>query len=138
MTQFHKKIDKAVKDFADTIVAAVVKANPDIAMSHECEETTSEDGKYHASICDIQTETGYVTIFPDFAKESAKASILNRGLIRAMELEGFDDETINESAVYGPLLSKTKQNVKMLTLVLTKDLGLQHQKNFDDDEEYNE
>jgi hypothetical protein len=136
MTQFHEKIDSAVKDFADTLVAAVLKINPDIAMAYECEDTTSEDGKYHASICDIQTETGCVTIFPDFAKESAKAAILNRGLILAMELEGFDEDTINDSPVYGTLLSKTKQNVKTLALILTKDLGLQHQKNFDDDEGY--
>lgn len=135
MAKFHEKIDKAVKDYADAIVSSVVKANPDIAMAHECEETTSEGGEYFASICDIQTETGYVTIFPDFAKESAKAAILNRGLIRAMELEGFDDDTINDAPVYGALLPMTKSNIKMLTLILTKDVGLQHQKNFDDDEE---
>lgn len=138
MTQLHEKIDKAVKDYADALVAAVVKAKPDIAMAHECEETTSEDGKYHASICDIQTEMGYVTIFPDFAKESAKAAILNRGMIRAMEIEGFDDETINNAPVYGALLPMTKANIKILTLILTKDVGLQHQKNFDDNEEHDE
>jgi hypothetical protein len=132
MTKLHQKVDDAVKEFADAIVEAATKRDPEVGLVCECETTTSDDGKYHASICDIQTDTGFVTIFPDFQEEAAKASILNRGLIRAMELEGFDDETINDSPVYSTLMPLTKDSLDILALVLTEDVGLQHQKNIEE------
>lgn len=132
MTELHQKVDDAVKEFADAIVAEAVKKNPEVGIVCECETTTSDDDKYHASICDIQTDTGFVTVFPDFNEKNAKAAILNRGLIRAMELEGFDDETINDSPVYSTLIPLTQDSLDILSLVLTEDVGLQHQKNIEE------
>ena len=133
MTEFHQKIDVVVKEYMDAIMAGVKSIAPDIAVVSDCEITSSEDGKFEASICDVQTEFGFVTIFPDFNKESAKAAILNRGLVRAMDLEGFDEEEINKAKVYGDLMPFTQESIDMIVLVLTEDLGLQHQKNLDDE-----
>jgi hypothetical protein len=133
MTEFHQKIDVVVKEYMDAIMAGVKSIAPDIAVVSDCETTSSEDGKFEASICDVQTEFGFVTIFPDFNKETAKAAILNRGLVRAMDLEGFDEKEINKAKVYGDLMPFTQESIDMLVLVLTEDLGLQHQKNLDDE-----
>ncbi len=133
MTEFHEKIDVVVKEYMDAIVAAVKSIDPNIPLVSDCETASSDDGKFCASICDIQTEFGFVTIFPDFNKESAKAAILNRGLVRAMDLEGFDEKEINNAKVYGDLMPFTQESIDMIVLVLTEDLGLQHQKNLDDE-----
>lgn len=131
MTELDKETDKAVKEYADAIVEAITMLHPDIAIVSECEDAASEDGKYHASMCDIQTEMGFVTIFPDFKHKSAKAAILNRGMVSAMQLEGFDDEDINKAPVYSDLLPPSAESLDVIALVLTEDLDLQHQKNLD-------
>jgi len=133
MSELNEQIDLVVNQYTNAILAAVKSVAPDIALVSDCETTTSEDGKFHASICDIQTELGFITIFPDFNKQSAKAAILNRGLIRAMDLEGFDENEINNAKVYGDLMPFTQESIDMIVLVLTEDLGLQHQKNLDDE-----
>jgi len=132
MTELDKETDKAVKDYADAIVEAVITLHPDIAIVSECEDAMSEDNKYHASMCDIQTEMGFITIFPDFKNKSAKAAILNRGMVSAMQLEGFDDDAINEAPVYSDLLSPSEESLDIITLVLTEDLDIQHQKNLEE------
>jgi hypothetical protein len=131
MTELDEVTDKAVKDYADAIVEAVTALHPDIAIVSECEDATSEDQKYHAAMCDIQTEMGFVTIFPDFKNKSAKAAILNRGMVAAMQLEGFDDDDINNAPVYSDLFPPSAESLDVITLVLTEDLDLQHQKNLD-------
>jgi hypothetical protein len=131
--ELHEKIDTTVREYADAILGRVKSIAPNISLVSDFEKGPSEDGKYYASVCDIQTEYGFVTIFPDFNKESAKAAILNRGLVRAMDLEGFDENEINEARVYGDLMPFTEESVDIIVLVLTEDLGLQHQKNLDDE-----
>jgi len=131
MTELDVVTDKAVKDYADAIVEAITTLHPDIALISECEDVSSENKKYHASMCDIQTEMGFVTIFPDFKNKSAKAAILNRGMVSAMQLEGFDDEDINNAPVYSDLLPLSAESLDVITLVLTEDLDIQHQKNLD-------
>lgn len=133
MKEYNEKVDRAVKDYADTIINTIKNLYPTLPLVSECDDASSEDGKYYASICDIQTEYGFITIFPDFNKESAKAAILNRGLIRAMDIEGFSEEEINDAKVYGDLMPFNLESIDMILLVLTEDLGLQHQKNLDDE-----
>jgi hypothetical protein len=131
--ELHEKIDTIVKEYADAILNRVKSISPNIPLVSDFERGPSEDGKYYASVCDIQTEYGFVTIFPDFNKEGAKAAILNRGLVRAMDLEGFNEDEINQAKVYGDLMPFTEESVDIIVLVLTEDLGLQHQKNLDDE-----
>jgi hypothetical protein len=95
----------------------------------EYNETTNTTNTQKSSILDIHTEYGFVTIFPDFVHDSAKASLLNRGMIRAMELEDFDEDEINDAPVYGTLMPFSIENAKLFAIVLTRDMGLQHQKN---------
>ena len=123
------KVDSAVKEYADTIVKYITSMYPGIDYEVDNEIICNEAETERANIIDIQTEYAFVTIFPDFSLEGAKASLLNRGLIRAMELEGFDDDSISESPVYGDLMPFSIENAEMFAIMLTHDLGLQHQKN---------
>jgi hypothetical protein len=75
---------------------------------------------------------GFVTIFPDFKNKSAKAAILNRGMVSAMQIEGFEDEDINNAPVYSDLLPPSAESLDVITLVLTEDLDIQHQKNLEE------
>jgi hypothetical protein len=125
----NQTVDTAVNQYAEAIVAGIKALNSSIEIDVEYNEAMGNDETCRASIVDIQTEFGFVTIFPDFAQQSSKAALLNRGLIGAMELEGFDDDTINDSPVYGTLTAFTPENVDVFVLVLTNDFGLQHQKN---------
>lgn len=121
-------VDAAVHEYTDSIIKHVLELFPEMDYEVHYDETTNGDETYKSTIADIQTEYGYITIFPDFKSKNSSASLLNRGMIQAMELEGFEDDVINNSAVYGTLMPNTIENAKMFAIILTHDLGLQHQK----------
>lgn len=125
----NAKVDAAVKQYTDDIVKHIIDTDNNIEYEVEYNETTNTTNTQKSAIVDIHTEYGFVTIFPDFMHDSAKGSLLNRGMIRAMELEGFDDDEINNAPVYGTLMPFSIENAKLFALVLTRDMGLQHQKN---------
>lgn len=125
----NAKVDAAVKQYTDDIVKHIIDTDNNIEYEVEYNETTNTTNTQKSAIVDIHTEYGFVTIFPDFMHNSAKGSLLNRGMIRAMELEGFDDDEINNAPVYGTLIPFSIENAKLFALVLTRDMGLQHQKN---------
>lgn len=122
-------VNKAVEQYTDTIIKYITTIQPNIDYELDYDEAANDEETEKAAIVDIQTEYGFLTIFPDFSKQAAKAALLNRGLIRAMELEGFDDDEINNGPVYGSLMPYTIENAEMFSIVLTTDMGLQHQKN---------
>jgi len=121
-------VNNAVVNYCDTIVQYIKAINPDVEYDLEYDQISNEEETQQSSIADIQTEYGFVTIFPDFKENTANAALLNRGMIRAMELEGFDDDTINEAPVYGSLMPFSPENAELMALVLTNDFDLQHQK----------
>jgi hypothetical protein len=123
-----EQVEEAVKQYAETIVTYISTISPDIEVEVEYNPLPNEDETFRASACDIQTEYGFVTIFPDFKARGAKAALLNIGMIRSMELEGFDDEAIQKSPLYGSLMPYTIENAETFAVVLTQDFGLQHQK----------
>lgn len=125
----NEKVDTAVKQYADAIIEYITTINPDIDYELDYDETTNSANTEKASIADIHTKNGFVTIFPDFVNDSAKGSLLNRGMIRSMELEGFDEDEINDAPIYGTLMPFSIENAKIFAIVLTRDMGLQHQKN---------
>jgi hypothetical protein len=125
----NEKVNSAVKEYTDAIISYITTIDPDIDYDVDYDEATDETDTQKAAIVDIQSEHGFVTIFPDFAKQRAMAALLNRGMIGAMELEGFDDDTINNAPVYGALMPFNVENAEMFAIMLTHDLGLQHQKN---------
>lgn len=125
----NEEVNSAVKQYTDAIISYITTIDPDIDYEVDYDEASDDTETVKAAIVDIQTEYGFVTIFPDFNKQGAKAALLNRGMIRAMELEGFDDDEINNSPVYGKLMPFSVENAEMFAIILTNDVGLQHQKN---------
>ena len=123
-----EQVEEAVKQYADAIVTYISTISPDIEVEVDYNPLPNEDETLRASACDIQTEHGFVTIFPDFKARGAKAALLNIGMIRSMELEGFDDEVIQKSPVYGSLMPYAIENAETFAVILTQDFGLQHQK----------
>jgi hypothetical protein len=125
----NDKINAAVAEYTDAIIKYITTIDPDIDYEVDYDETMDDTHTQKAAIVDIQSEYGFLTIFPDFRKNAARAGLLNRGLIGAMELEGFDDDTINSAPVYGALMPFSVENAEMFAIILTNDVGLQHQKN---------
>ena len=123
-----EQVEEAVKQYADAIVTYISTISPDIEVEVDYNPLPNEDETLRASACDIQTEYGFVTIFPNFKNRGASAALLNLGMIRSMELEGFDNDTINNAPIYGKLMPYTQANVDIFAKILSEDLGLQHQK----------
>lgn len=125
----NEKICAAVRQYVDSILDALEEKSVnynDIEVSYDY--ANNRDETQTAIVCDIQTKYGFVTVFPDFREENAKASLFNIGMIRSMELEGFDDDTINNAPAYGKLMPYAQANVDIFAKILSEDLGLQHQK----------
>jgi hypothetical protein len=125
----NEKICVAVRQYVDSILDALEERAViynEIEVSYDY--ASNGDETQSAIVCDIQTKYGFVTVFPDFREENAKASLFNIGMIRSMELEGFDDDTINNAPAYGKLMPYTQANVDIFAKILSEDLGLQHQK----------
>ena len=125
----NEKVNAAVKEYTDAILGYITTIDPDIDYEVDYDEASDDKEETKAAIVDIQTEYGFLTIFPDFNKQGAMAALLNRGMIGAMELEGFDDDTINNAPVYSELMPFSIENAEMFAIMLTNDVGLQHQKN---------
>jgi pyruvate-formate lyase-activating enzyme len=124
----NDKVDEAVRKFSDVLIESIRELDKNIEIEIDFEIATKSDGMEKASIGTISTKYGEITIFPDFTNESAKAAILNRGLVNAMIMEGFSDEEINESTIYSNMFSNEKKFIDVIALFLTCDFGLQHQK----------
>jgi hypothetical protein len=125
----NEEVNSAVKEYTDAILGYITTIDPDIDYEVDYDEAADDKEETKAAIIDIQTEYGFLTIFPDFNKKGAMAALLNRGMIGAMELEGFDDDTINNAPVYTELMPFSVENAEMFAIILTNDMGLQHQKN---------
>jgi hypothetical protein len=125
----NEKISAAVRQYLDSILDALEEKSVnynDIEVSYDY--VSNEDETQTAIVCDIQTEFGFVTVFPDFKEENAKAALFNIGMVRSMKLEGFDDEIINNAPAYGTLMRYRGANINIFAKILSEDLGLQHQK----------
>lgn len=124
----NEEVDAAVNIYCETIVEYIKAMDPDVDFDVEKEYIANEKHTQRALMADIQSEFGFVTIFPDFKKNAAAAALLNRGLVRAMDIEGFDDDTINKAPLYGKTMPFSVENAEMFAVILTQDLELQHQK----------
>lgn len=124
----NQVIDAAVRKFAEDIVAAAKKLDPDIEILLDYDDELRADHKEKAASATIQSVYGVVSVLPDFAKQTAKAAIINRGLIYAMEAEGFSDEEIDNAVIYGKLLPNKKKYLDSFAHFLTEDMGMQAQK----------
>lgn len=125
----NEKVDLAVKRYAEVIVEYVKNLRPEIEVIVDEELAYDEAKTCSAAIIDIQTEIALITIFPDFKQQAAKAAMLNKGMVSAMELEGFEEEEISNAPVYSGLLPFNIDNAEIFAILLTEDMNIQHQKN---------
>lgn len=113
--------DGAVKDYAFEIVEKAksyteYKGEIDINF----DPCTSADQKYTSNQATITSELGVIVVFPDFVKKSAAACVVNLGLINAMQMEGFDNDFIEqEGKVYGTLVPQNSDTVETFAYYLT-------------------
>jgi len=124
----NEEINNAVKKFAEDIINCV-KINDnliEIYVSYVEAQKIDNSEKSIKSI--ISTKYGLIHILPDFKNGCARASIINRGLIYAMELEGYTKEEIKEAEVYGTPFEHEHDKIEIIGRYLTSDLGIQHQR----------
>lgn len=118
------KTENAVKEYVAEIMEAASSFNEysgELDVDYDLLANSSET--LWASSATIVSEIGVVVVFPDFKQKSAKATVLNVGLVNAMQMEGFEEDYINkEGQVYGKLLDKNRENVEMLSYYLTHKL----------------
>lgn len=124
----NEKINEDVKKFTTDIVSCVKKKNKKIEVDVVYEEATRADKEEKSIKSIITTKYGVIHVLPDFKNNTARAIILNRGLIYTMELEGYSEEEINEAKIYGEPFENEHNNIETIGWYLTTDLGMQHQK----------
>lgn len=114
-------IDGAVKDYAFEIAEkAKSYSEYDGEVSVDFDPCYSADEKYTCSQATITSEYGVIVVFPDFKKKSARACVVNLGLINAMQMEGFDNDYIEqEGKVYGTLVPQNTETVEAFAYYLT-------------------
>lgn len=123
--QVCKHTDNAVKAYVADIIAAATSFEDysgelDVGY-HSCFNTAKTR---HASTATITSELGVVVVMPDFRRRSARAAVLNLGVINAMQKEGFDEEYIERKGdIYGNLLAKSTQAAEMFGYYLTHRVG---------------
>lgn len=125
MSTENTKLDETTNNKVKTFVEDIVTFIKD---QEEVEEgvmvdfinNVNADNTLHAMGAVITTKFGMVTVFPDFGKKKAHATIVNLGVINAMQQEGFDEDYIqSEGPIYGALLEYSKKNVKILGTYLS-------------------
>ena len=120
--QVCEKTETAVKKYVAEILAAASafeKYKGEFDVEYDpCLSATDEKLKSNTAI--ITSDLGVVIIFPDFKTKTAKAAIVNLGLIKAMQAEGYDEEYIeNEGSIYSTLFPLNNENVHLLSYYLT-------------------
>ena len=130
----NEDINDCVVNFTEAIVRAAKKKNNLVHIEVNYEEALKLGESEKSIKSSISTEYGLVCVYPDFKNNSAKALIINRGLIHSMTLEGFDAKKINESKVYGSPFEFSEEIVKVFGAYLTQDFGMQHQRGWEPEE----
>jgi hypothetical protein len=127
----NESASESVRNFTDAIIKSVKSKNKLIDLEVSYEDALKSNNEEKSIKSRISTKYGLVHVYPDFRTNSAQALIVNRGLIYSMLAEGFENEKINESKVYGTPFFISDEKVNLLGSYLTKDLGLQHQKGWE-------
>lgn len=131
----NEELNESVKKFTEAIVHSIKIKNKLIDVEVNYDEASCADGSQKALKSSISTKYGLVHIYPDFKKNCAQASIINRGLFHSMILEGFDEQVINDSKIFGSPFIYSEDKVNTLGHYLTKDFGMQHQKGWQETSE---
>ena len=117
-----EKTDQAVKSFTDDIVKYIDSLKEFTGQVEvEFNEACNGDETLKASFGIITTKFGVVNVFPNFIEKTAYAAVVNLGLMRAMEKEGFEEDYIlREGKIYGTLMKYSKENVKLFGIYLSQ------------------
>lgn len=119
---FDEVTDKSVKKYVDEIVK-YIDSQEDFTGQVEVEfhEALNKDETHSASFGVITTKFGVVNILPNFNEKVAYATVVNLGLMKAMEKEGFEEDYIlTEGKIYGTLMKYSKENVKLFGIYLSQ------------------
>lgn len=131
----NETVAAAVRKYADAIIASARAFDPNTDVSVEYEIfAENTDHTERAPVGMVSSGFGVVTVFPNFKTNSASACVYNRGKVQYMRLEGFDDDVIDATPTLGKLVKQTKINVKGFGFFLTQDLGLESQKQFEQEQ----
>ena len=123
--KLNKKIDQAVKDYANDIVKVVKQSKFDISVELEFSPAANIAETEEAASAIIASDLGIVVVFPDFKKKSASAAIFKVGEAHRLEQEGFDPDWIEENGkIYGALLPYNEDNVVTLGYYLSHKIDL--------------
>jgi len=119
--KFNEKLTKDVEAYAEAIVAAVKEQKFDWEVDLDYAQAFNENNTEESRSALITTQLGVVIVFPDFKnKKGARACILNLGLMRNMELEGFDEAFIEKNGkIYGEMLLFTESNAEVFAYYLS-------------------
>jgi hypothetical protein len=101
-TDLDHETDQMVEKFANEICEWITERFPGKDIGTSDDLVNNADETLHCRRIYIKTDLGCVIILPDFNKKSAAGIVVNLGLARAMSLEGFSDEYIDE---HGKILS---------------------------------
>lgn len=128
----NEKTDLAVRGYAEKIVEAAGKLNSAVYIDVTFDDAMNAAETERAPMGALQGEHGVVLIWPDFINSGAVATVYNRGRVQSMQLEGFEEDEIDKAVIVGKMLTPTDEHIKVLAYFLTRDLGLQAQKDFRD------
>lgn len=120
--KINQPADQAVRQFCDEIMAVANRMNSSAELELSYEYATSEDD-VHSAEGVISSDFGIVMVFPDFRNDSAKAAVMNIGLIQALRKEGFGEDEIflsNDHKIFGELHPFSSEAVHMFANHLTR------------------
>jgi hypothetical protein len=126
----NKKIDAAVLTYVDQMLLCAEQFNKNLVVEVEYEDMNNRLGTECALAASVRSDHAFVSVFPNFTDDTAAASLLNRGLVSQMLLEGFSKDEIIDSdlPLMGSFVNYSTKNAEMFGAALAKDMGLQHQK----------
>jgi hypothetical protein len=123
--KLNSEVDTSVKVYTNSVIMWAKQFDPDIDYRAIEETVNNVDEDECAAKITIGTTIGAVVVFPDFARNSAKATIVNIGRIKNLEKEGFElDHIMNNEPVYGMLLDFSESNCKLLGYYLSNKISL--------------
>lgn len=124
-SEFDESTDAEVQDFAHSICEWIYERFPDSPIDLEEDFALNDTETMHSRRMSVSTNFGAVMILPDFRKQSAAAVVINLGMIRGMQKEGFDDKFIEENGqIYSDPIPFTDSSVEILGYYLTHKINI--------------
>lgn len=120
---WDEQADNSAKIYAEAIRDEIYQLDGsqigNLNFDHEVVANTDHSKKARSVL--IRSNFGAVIVFPNFLKKgTAAAAVLNLGVIRGMQKEGYTPEYIQENGkIYGDMRPFEKKNVELFAYYLT-------------------